>query len=167
MCSVMSNSVTSWTVACQAPLPMKSSRQEYWSSLPFPTPGDLPNPGIKPTSPASPAFAGEFFTTEPSGKPTKGTYLNIIMVIDDKRTSNIILNNEKLKALPLRSGNKDAHSCHFIQYSLGTPRYSHHRRKKKGICTGKEETKLSLFAYDMILYIKQSKRCYQKTNRAQ
>ena len=108
-------------------------------SLPFPTPGDLPNPGIKPTSPASPAFAGEFFTTEPSGNPTKGTYLNIITVIDDKPTSNIILNNEKLKALPLRSGNKDVHSCHFIQYSLGTPRYSHHRRKTKGICTGKGE----------------------------
>ena len=43
---------TSWTVACQAPLSMGFSRQEYWSGLPFPSPGDLPSPGIKPGSPA-------------------------------------------------------------------------------------------------------------------
>ena len=43
---------TPWTVACQAPLSMGFSRQEYWSGLPFPSPGDLPNPGIKPRSPA-------------------------------------------------------------------------------------------------------------------
>ena len=43
---------TPWTVACQAPLPMGFSRQEYWSGLPFPSPGDLPNPGIEPRSPA-------------------------------------------------------------------------------------------------------------------
>ena len=40
--------VTPWTVACQAPLPMEFSRQEYWSELPFPSPGDIPDPGIKP-----------------------------------------------------------------------------------------------------------------------
>ena len=44
--------VTPWTVACQAPLPMGFSRQEYWSRLPFPSPGDLPNPEIEPGSPA-------------------------------------------------------------------------------------------------------------------
>ena len=44
-------------------------RQEYWSGLPFPTPEDLPDPGIKPVSPASPALAGRFFTTEPPEKP--------------------------------------------------------------------------------------------------
>ena len=49
----MSNSlVTPWTVACQAPLSTEFSRQEYWSGLPFPSPGDLPDPGIKPGSPA-------------------------------------------------------------------------------------------------------------------
>ena len=42
--------VTTWTVACQAPLPVEFSRQEYWSRWPFPTPGDLPNPGMEPTS---------------------------------------------------------------------------------------------------------------------
>ena len=50
------------TVACQAPLPMEFSRQEYWSGLPFLTAGDLPNPGIKPMPLASPALAGGFFT---------------------------------------------------------------------------------------------------------
>ena len=49
---------TPWTVACQTPLSMGFSRQEYWSGLPCPPPGDLPNPGIKPMSPASPALAG-------------------------------------------------------------------------------------------------------------
>ena len=44
-------------------------RQEYWSGLPFPTSRDLPNPGIEPESPAGPAVAGGFFTTEPPGKP--------------------------------------------------------------------------------------------------
>ena len=50
--SVMYNSVTPWTVARQAPLPMGFSRQEYWSALPFPSPGDLSHPRIKSTSPA-------------------------------------------------------------------------------------------------------------------
>ena len=44
--------MTPWTVAPQAPLLMEFSRQEYWSGLPFPTPGDLPDPGIEPESPA-------------------------------------------------------------------------------------------------------------------
>ena len=53
-------------VACQAPLSKGFSRQEYWSGLPFPSPGDLLDPGIQPMFPA---FAGRFFTTEPLGKP--------------------------------------------------------------------------------------------------
>ena len=58
--------VTPWTAAYQAPLSMGFSRQEYWSELPFPTPGDLLNPGIKPRACmflACPALAGRFFTT--------------------------------------------------------------------------------------------------------
>ena len=53
-------------LACQAPLSMGFSGQEYWSELPFPTPEDLPDTGIKPGSPA--LQAGRFFTTEPPGK---------------------------------------------------------------------------------------------------
>ena len=55
-------SVTPWTVARQVPLAMGSSRQEYWSGLPFPPP-DLPSPGMEPVSLVSPALAGSFFTT--------------------------------------------------------------------------------------------------------
>ena len=51
-CSVMSDSATPWTVAHQAPLSMGFSRQEYWSGVPFPSPGDLPDPGFEPRSPA-------------------------------------------------------------------------------------------------------------------
>ena len=57
---------TLWTVAHQVPLSMGFLRQEYWRGLPFPSPGDLPNPGIKPLSSA---LAGGFFAAEPPGKP--------------------------------------------------------------------------------------------------
>ena len=53
---------TPWTVAYQAPLSTGFPRQEYWSRMPFPTPGDLRNTGIKTTSLASPTLAGRFFT---------------------------------------------------------------------------------------------------------
>ena len=60
--------VTPWTVALQAPLSMEISRQEYWSVLPFPTPGDLAPLGIDPGSLMPPALAGGFFTTVSPGK---------------------------------------------------------------------------------------------------
>ena len=59
----MSDCTTSWTIAHQAPLPMGFFRHEYWSGLPFPSSGDLADPGIKPLSPVSVTLAGEFFTT--------------------------------------------------------------------------------------------------------
>ena len=65
VCSVVSNSVSPWTVAQQVPLSMEFSRQEYWRGLPFPTPGDLPDPGVEPAAPVSPASAGGFFTIVP------------------------------------------------------------------------------------------------------
>ena len=64
--SVSDSFVTPWTLAHHAPLSMGFSRQEYWSGLPFPSPGDLPNPKIEPVSPA---LAGRFFNTESPGKP--------------------------------------------------------------------------------------------------
>ena len=57
-----------WTVARQVPLFMGFPRKEYWNGLPFPSPGYLPIPGIEPTSLASSALAGGFFTTERPGK---------------------------------------------------------------------------------------------------
>ena len=55
-CSVVSDSATPWTVARQAPLSMRISWQESWNWLPFPSPGDFPDPGIKPTSPVASAL---------------------------------------------------------------------------------------------------------------
>ena len=69
-CPVTADSATPWTVAHQAPLSMGFSRQEYWSGLPFPTPGDLPDPGIEPKALLYPALAGGLFITAPPGKPT-------------------------------------------------------------------------------------------------
>ena len=64
-------SATPWTVAYQVPPSMGFSRQEYWSGVPFPSPGDLPNPGIKP---GSPAFQADALTSEPP-KVFKSTYI--------------------------------------------------------------------------------------------
>ena len=68
-CSVVSDSATPWTVVCQASLSMGFSRQEYWSGLSFPSPGDLPNTRIKPVSLTSPELAGRFFTPSHLGGP--------------------------------------------------------------------------------------------------
>ena len=66
---------TSWTVACQAPLSMGFSRQDYWSVWPFPPPGDLPNPGIEP---GSLALQADSLPSEPPGKPSyHATYTNL------------------------------------------------------------------------------------------
>ena len=58
--------VTPWTVAYEAPLSMEFSRQEYWSGLPYPSPGDLPDPGIEPRSPT---WEADALPSEPPGKP--------------------------------------------------------------------------------------------------
>ena len=71
----MSDSVTLWTVACQALLSMEFSRQEPWSGLPFLPPENLPHPGIELASPAASALADGFLTTEPPGKPEIGVTL--------------------------------------------------------------------------------------------
>ena len=79
-----------WTVACQAPLSMGLYRQEYWSGLPCPPPGDLPNSRIESVSPASSALTGRFFTTEPRGKPSQSydrdeNFINIPKVWGSER----------------------------------------------------------------------------------
>ena len=67
--SVVSNSVNLWIVALQVPLSVGFPRQEYWSGLPLPSLGDLPDPGIEPESLKSAALAGRFFTSESPEKP--------------------------------------------------------------------------------------------------
>ena len=76
-CSVVSDSATPWTIAHQASLSMGFSRQEHWSGLPFPSPGDRLDPGIDPTSPA---LAGRLFTTEPSGNPLLCSGLDYVLL---------------------------------------------------------------------------------------
>ena len=69
--------MTLWTVAYKALLSMKFSRQEYWSGLPFLSLGDLPNPGIKP---GSPALQADALPSEPPGKPLiKKAYVNVFI----------------------------------------------------------------------------------------
>ena len=75
---------TPGTVAHQAPLSMGFPRQEYWSELPFLPPGDLPDSGIKPMSPVSPAMAGRLSSTEPPGKPV---YIQLKMLEPSCHTS--------------------------------------------------------------------------------
>ena len=70
---------TPWTVAHQAPQSMGFSRQEYWSGLPFPSPEDLPDPGIKPRYPA---LQADTLTSEPPGKPMMKKDFFLILVIE-------------------------------------------------------------------------------------
>ena len=70
--------MTLWTIARQAPLSIGFPRQEYWSGLPVPSPGGLPNTGIEPTSPA---LASRVFTTEPPAKPR---YYDTMMIKEEK-----------------------------------------------------------------------------------
>ena len=69
VCSVMPDSVTLWTLDCQAPLSMGFSRQEYWSGLPCPPPGNLLHPGIEPVSPEAPAFQAKSLLLSHWGSP--------------------------------------------------------------------------------------------------
>ena len=66
--------VTKWTVARQAPLSMGFSKQEYWSGLPFPSPGDLRSPVIEPLSLMSPALTAGSLPLVPPGKPLLNSY---------------------------------------------------------------------------------------------
>ena len=91
---------------------------------------------------------------------TEGTYLNIIKAIYDKPTANIILNGEKLKTFPLRSGTRQACPLSSLLSNIVLEVLAMAIREEKeikGIQIGKEEVKLSLFADDMILYIENPK----------
>ena len=90
----------------------------------------------------------------------EGTYLNIIGAIYDKPTANIILNSEKLKAFPLRSGTRQGCSLSpklFNTVLVVLTTAIRDKKEIKGIQISKEEVKLSLFADDMILYIENPK----------
>ena len=89
--SVVSNSfVTPWTVAHQLPLSMRFSKQEYWSGVPFPSPRDLPYPGIELKFSVSPALTGRLFTTEP---PVESL---ILMIVNSFRANIIVTSGQSL-----------------------------------------------------------------------
>ena len=95
----------------------------------------------------------------------EGTYLNIIKAIYDKSTANIILNGEKLKAFPLRSGTRQGCPLSPLLFNIVLEVLAMAIREEKeikGIQIGKEEVKLSLFADDMILYIENRKEATRK-----
>ena len=96
---------------------------------------------------------------------TEGTYLNIMKAIYDKPTANIILNGEKLKAFPLRSGTRQGCPLSPLLFNIVLELLATAIREEKeikGIQIGKEEIKLSLFADDMILYIENPKDATRK-----
>ena len=113
--------VTLWTVACQAPLSMGFSRRESWSGLPFPPPGDLPNPGIKPKSLTPHALAGRFFTTsgtlEAQFSLEVGENLRIFTVSSViSRLCCLILHLGKLN--PRKKPIDLAKSCSYLQMTI-------------------------------------------------
>ena len=98
----------------------------------------------------------------------EGGYLNIMKAIYDKATASIILNGEKLKAFPLKSGKRRGCLLSALLFNIVLEVLAiaiRAKKETKGIQIGKEEVKLSLFADDMILYIK-NPRLYQKITRA-
>ena len=103
---------TPWTVAYLAPPSMGFSRQEYWSGLPFPSPGDLPNPGIKP---GSLALQADTLLSEPPGKPTNTSCIFSILFL----RSWVILANIILNSFSGRSAIStpvSCFSCSFVLY---------------------------------------------------
>ena len=79
--------MTLWTAGHQAPLSMGFSGQEYLSGLPYPPPGDLPDPGVEPTSLTSPALAGRFFTTSSGVAISEDRIIKILKAEGDGKRS--------------------------------------------------------------------------------
>ena len=148
----------SWTVAHKAPLSMGFSRQEHWSGLPCPSPGDLPNPGLKSVSLTSPTLAGGCFTTSATQKERNS--LNLMKNICKKFTANIILSSEKLKAFPLRSEARQGFPFWPLVLSIVLELFANAVTQEKeiqSIQVGEENIKLSLLADDLITYVKNLK----------
>ena len=98
----------------------------------------------------------------------EGTYLNIIKAIYQKPTTNIILNGQKLKAFPLRSGKRQGHPLSPLLFNIVLEVLAvviRQEKEIKGIQIGKEEAKLSLFADDMIVYIENPIDSTRKPNK--
>ena len=151
--------VTPWTVACQAPLSTGFSRQEYWSGLPFRSPGDLPKAGIKPKSPT---LAGIFFTTEPPGKPYNLAILDACMHLGDiykKFHSSIVDNSKQLKTThrSMNSGMDTFYYGHKMKY-YSALKNELHLSTSTWMNLKSQAKKLQKNSYSMILFIKVQKQ---------
>ena len=100
---------TLWTITCQVPLSMGFSRQEYWSGLPYPSPGALPDSGIKSASLMSPALAGGFFATSATWKAHIDVHHNL-------KRNNLLLRNrlQKRKSSNFTMENHGRHSFNQV-----------------------------------------------------
>ena len=107
---------TPWTIACQAPLSVGYSRQEYWSGLPFPSPGDLPNPGIEPRPPA---LQADSLPPELQGKPWS-LLIRVLIPSQGLYTHNLITSQRHSFQIP------SSHGGLGLQYmNLGGTKFSH------------------------------------------
>ena len=88
--------MTPWTVALQAPLSMEFTRQEYWSRLPFPSPGDLPDPGIQPGG--TPALQADSLPSEPPRKTSNKNAKYYFVVCATQKGSNEVMLEVRLVA---------------------------------------------------------------------
>ena len=126
---------TPWTVAHQAPPSMRFFRQEYWSGLPFPSPEDLPDPGIKPRSPALQADA---LTSEPPGKPVCVcmsqyfcNYRLDLLPLEHRHMSPLTRNQHKPPSKISLQGEKSKRSNITLKLGKRRPQVEQARKKKK------------------------------------
>ena len=121
---------TPWTVAYQVPLSMKSSRQEYWSGLLFPSPGDHPDPGIEPRSPA---LAGRFFTTNYTPIKMKKPILSVFIIQRTRRLSTC-LQGISVMQTPFQINTTSLCACVNLKWHMYFPTTSPLGLHLKGIC---------------------------------
>ena len=116
--SVLSDSVTLWAVAHQAPLSMEFSRPVYWSGLPHPPPGGLPKPGIEPLFLASPALVGGFFTTSATWETQRRWLYNGKRIYSTEWWNNYLCTHSILGYVSKKSKNITSKiKMHFIVHS--------------------------------------------------
>ena len=112
------------TIAHQAPLSMEFSRQEYWSGLPFPPPGDLPDPGTEPTSLTSPTFEGRFFTTSAPREALKYGWQGTKTPQSPTATSEAFETQAGTRTCPLHTPTPEGWASHPSHPSSSSPRHS-------------------------------------------
>ena len=145
---------TPWTVAHQAPPSMEFSRWEYWSGLPFPSPGDLPNPGIKPQSPTLQADA---LPSEPPGNPLESESHSVLLVSlwpsglhspwnSPGQNADVDSHSLLQGIFPTQGSNPGLQHCRLILYQLS--HQGHHRREG-----WKNSGHLLISSYELEIYL--------------